>query len=190
MPRVWVAPCFGAHAPKWRSVDSPMQPTEALSTTALVSVTVAGFTGVVAVFGAGPLHEWPQLDRFRLKLLLSFSLLPLAISMISLLLLAAELPEPVVWRWSSGLAAALLLGAGIWNLVQFTRFPRAELESVGASKVVFYGGTVLGVGTCLLQIYNLATLAKFWPFLTATVVPVLGATVQFARLVLQRPSRR
>jgi hypothetical protein len=167
-----------------------MQPTEALSTTALVSVTVAGFTGVVAVFGAGPLHEWPQLDRFRLKLLLSFSLLPLAISMISLLLLATELPEPVVWRWSSGFAAALLLGAGIWNLVQFTRFPRTELESVGASKAVFYSGAVLGFGTCFLQIYNLATLAKFWPFLTATVVAVLGATVQFARLVLHRPSRR
>ncbi len=190
MPRAWAALCFAAGAAKWRSVDRPMQPTEALSTTALVSVTVAGFTGVVAVFGAGPLHEWPQLDRFRLKLLLSFSLLPLAFSMISLLLLATELPEPVVWRWSSGFAAALLLGAGIWNLIQFTRFPRTELESVGASKVVIYSGAVLGFGTCLLQIYNLATLAKFWPFLTATVVPVLGATVQFARLVLLRPSRR
>jgi hypothetical protein len=166
-----------------------MQPTEALTTTALVSVTVAGFTGVVAVFGAGPLHEWPHVDRFRLRLLLLFSLLPLALCMLSLLFLATDLPEPVVWRWSSGLAAALFLGAGLWSLVQFARFPATELQSVGASRVVFYGGAVLGFGTCALQIYNLAALAKFWPFLTATVISVLSATVQFARLVLNRPSR-
>jgi hypothetical protein len=173
-----------------RSVDHVMEPSEALSTAALVSATVAGFTGVVAVFGAGPLHEWPQVDRFRLKLLLSFSLLPLTLCMLGLLFLATAAAQPVVWRWSSGFAAALFLAAGSWNLAQFIRFPATELHNAAASKVVFYGGATLGFATCALQLYNLAALAKFWPFLAAIVVSVLGATLQFARLVLNRPSPR
>ena len=164
-------------------------PTDVLGAIAVVAVTVAGFTGVVAVFGGGPLHEWPRVDRFRLKLLLSFSLLPLALSLIGLTLLAAELPQAFVWRWCSVAAAFLLLAAGFWSLAQFARFPATELKSAGASRIVFYGGSVIGFGTCILQIYNLAVLEQFWPFLTAIVVSVLAASLQFAILVLNRPSR-
>jgi hypothetical protein len=87
-------------------------------------------------------------------------------------------------------AAALLLSAGVWHLRQFIRFPATELQSAGASKAVFYSGSVLGFATCILQIYNLIALGDLWPFLTAIVVSLSGATLQFARLVLSPPSRR
>jgi hypothetical protein len=110
--------------------------------------------------------------------------------MLSLLLLATDAPEPVVWRWASGVATAIFLAAGLRTLAQFIRFPTAELRNAGASRAVFHGGAVMGFAICALQIYNLATAAKFWPFLTAIVASLLSATLQFAILVLNRPVRR
>jgi len=83
----------------------------------------------------------------------------------------------------------LLLAAGFWSLAQFVRFKATELKSAGGSRAVFYGIAVIGFGTCALQIYNLAVLERFWPFLTAIVASVFAASLQFARLVLNRPAR-
>jgi hypothetical protein len=41
---------------------------------------------------------------------------------------------------------------------------------------------------CLLQLFNLATLAAFWPFFGAIVALLFGAMYQFVRLVLTRDS--
>ena len=167
--------------------DRPMQPSEALSTVALVSVTVAGFSGVVAVFGGGPLHEWPRTDRFRLGLLLLFSLSPLALSLLGMSLEAAALPQSAIWRSASAVAAVVFLAAGMWNMWQFIHFPKDELRSAGASRAVFYGGALAGLATCALQVYNSAALGRFWPFMAVLAVSLVVATLQFARLVLNRP---
>jgi hypothetical protein len=173
----------------WTWTDCPMQPSEALSTVALVSVTVAGFSGVVAVFGGGPLHEWPRTDRFRLRLLLVFSLTPLALSLFGMALEAAALPPSAIWRSSSGVAAAVFLAAGVWNWLHFNRLPSEEIRNAGASRVVFYGGATVGVATCVLQIYNSAALGRFWPFMAVLVASLLVAALQFSRMVLNRPGQ-
>ncbi|MGH8200216.1 MAG: hypothetical protein ACREVO_07600 [Steroidobacteraceae bacterium] len=175
---------------KSHRIDHRMQPTEGLSTAAIISVTVAGFSGIVAVFGGGLLHEWPRIDRFRLQLLLVFSLSPLALSLLGLLLESTHLPQSTVWCSSSAVAAVLFLTAGIWNLQQFVRFSSTELRNAGASRVVFSVTATLGFATCILQIYNLVALREFWPFMVALVVPLLGSTWQFSRLVLNRPARQ
>jgi hypothetical protein len=48
-----------------------MQPSEALSTSAQVAVTLAGFAGVVVAFRNRSVHEWSKIDKFpkNLKLL-------------------------------------------------------------------------------------------------------------------------
>ena len=48
-----------------------IEPAAALSTAAQIAVTLAGFAGVVVVFGRQALAEWSRVDRFRLQLLLS-----------------------------------------------------------------------------------------------------------------------
>ncbi len=67
-----------------------MQPGEVLSTAAQVAVALAGFAGVVVVFRRESVHEWSTLDKFRLRLLLTNSILPLGLCMIALLLLSIE----------------------------------------------------------------------------------------------------
>ena len=47
-----------------------------ISVAAQIAVTLTGFTGVVAVFGPGAVHEWDEGDRLRLRLLLFASIVP------------------------------------------------------------------------------------------------------------------
>jgi hypothetical protein len=67
-----------------------MEPGEALSTAAQIAVALAGFAGVVVVFRRESVHEWSTLDKFRLRLLLANSILPLGLCMIALLFLTIE----------------------------------------------------------------------------------------------------
>src|SRR6266487_4366511 len=81
-----------------------MEPGEALSTASQIAVALAGFAGVVVVFRREAIHDWSALDKFRLRLLLANSVLPLGLCMIALLLLTVEPALTSVWRWCSALA--------------------------------------------------------------------------------------
>ena len=50
-----------------------MQPSEALTTSAQIAVTLAGFAGVVVAFRNRSVHEWSRIDKFRLQILLTVS---------------------------------------------------------------------------------------------------------------------
>ena len=67
-----------------------MEPSEALSTAAQIAVALAGFAGVVVVFRRESVHEWSQIDKYRLRLLLMNSILPLAFCTVGLLLLTIK----------------------------------------------------------------------------------------------------
>lgn len=58
-----------------------MEPGEALSTAAQIAVALAGFAGVVVVFRRESVHDWSPIDKFRLRQLLTNSILPLAFCM-------------------------------------------------------------------------------------------------------------
>ena len=75
-----------------------MEPGEALSTAAQVAVALAGFAGVVVVFRSGSVHEWSPINKLRLRLLLSNSILPLLLCMIGLLLLTIRPAPAGTWR--------------------------------------------------------------------------------------------
>jgi len=87
-----------------------MEPGEALSTAAQIAVALAGFAGVVVVFRRESVHDWSTLDKFRLRLLLADSILPLGLCMIALLLLTVEPMPPDVWRWCSVVTFVVFFG--------------------------------------------------------------------------------
>ena len=84
-----------------------MQAAEALSALAEVSVAFAGFSGIVTAFRRHTPGEWSQLDRFRLRFMVEFSLATLALSLFPFFLSEFGLAEAEVWSLSS-----LLLGGG------------------------------------------------------------------------------
>jgi hypothetical protein len=164
-----------------------IEPASALSTAAQIAVTLAGFAGVVVVFGRRTLDEWSRVDRFRLQLLLSTSGHALALCMGSMLLLATDLPEPTVWAWSSGVALVSLLPIGAMGWRRFRSFRPDEIQAAAVSKGSFYGVSSFALTSGALQIYNVLVTRAFWPFFTLIVVAILASTLQFVRMVLARP---
>src|SRR2546423_12314710 len=89
-----------------------MQPSEALTASAQIAVTLAGFAGVVVAFRSGAIHEWSKIDKFRLQILLSNSALPFILSLFAMLLLASQLDEQTIWRLCRIVAFGLTDGTG------------------------------------------------------------------------------
>lgn len=161
-----------------------MEASEALSTAAQIAVALAGFAGVVVVFRNESVHDWGQVDKFRLRILLINSMLPLTFCMVGLLLLAIRPFPPAAWRWCSGFAAAILFPYAAMILKTLLGLAPGQLETAGGSKSTSYPLLALGTAVSLLQLYNVTTLNTFWPFFAAIVSLLLGAMVQFVRLVL------
>ena len=162
-----------------------MQPSEALGITAQVAVTLAGFAGIVVIFRPDSVHRWSALDKFRLQLLLTNSALPLAYSLLGILLLMIDPPPAAIWRWCSGIsfAAQLLVIAHTGNPTR--RISRAELENM--NKLIFYGMAVFGTAALALQVINFAVWNRFWPFFALIFMHLIAALSQFVRMVVLPP---
>ena len=163
-----------------------MQPGEALGIAAQIAVALAGFAGVVVAFRRESIHEWSPLDRFRLRSLLTNSILPLGLCMIALLLLTVEPTLTGVWRWCSSVAFVVLLLFGIATTTGFRRSDVKQSQSPSAN-FIFYLFATLGIGATLLQLYNTILLGAFWPFFTGIVLQLVAAMFQFARMILALP---
>jgi len=167
-----------------------MEPTTALSVSAQIAVAIAGFAGVVAAFRNDSVHDWGQVEKFWLRLLLVNSILPLAFSMVGLFLLSVTYDSPAIWRWCSGFATLFLFPFAIMILTTVVGFAPGQLEAAGGTRFTSYALITILTAVCLLQLYNLATLGAFWPFFGAIVALLLGAMYQFVRLVIspRRPA--
>lgn len=163
-----------------------MEPGEALGITAQIAVALAGFAGVVVVFRRESVHDWSTLDKFRLRLLLANSILPLALCIIALVFLTIEPALTGVWRWCSCVAFVAFAPFAITTTMAFRRFGLQRLQGAPAN-FVFYLFATLGTAATLLQLYNAALLGAFWPFFTGIVLQLVAAMFQFARMILLPP---
>lgn len=166
--------------------DLTMEPGEALGTAAQIAVALAGFAGVVVVFRSESIHEWPPLDKFRLRMLLSNSILPLGLCMIALLLLTIDPALTDVWRWCSAVTFVVFLTFAITTNTSARRLRLKQLQGASAN-LIFYSFTILGWGATLLQLVNVALLGAFWPFFAGIVLQLVAAMLQFARMILLSP---
>ena len=162
-----------------------MPPSEVLAVVAQVAVTLSGFAGIVVVFRPTTLHQWSPVERFRLRLLLINSALPLVLALLGLLLLTIEPPVPGIWRWCSGVA---FLAQSIFAVMTQSGARASGATLVDAfSKVLYYSMSVLGTATLFLQLLNVVWLGRFWPLFTGIFVHLLAAILQFVRMVLMPP---
>jgi len=164
-----------------------MQPSDALNVVAQVAVTLAGFAGIVVVFRPDSVHRWSALDKFRLRLLLANSALPLGSSLFAILLLTIHPPPMAIWRWCSGFVLAVDLVFQITNRNPWRVIPAAEFQAV--SKIMYYSTAALVFGALGLQVFNIVLWNQFWPFFAILFVHLLAAIVQFVRMVLLSPTR-
>jgi len=163
-----------------------MEPGEALGIAAQIAVALAGFAGVVVVFRRESIHEWSPIDKFRLRLLLSNSILPLGLCVIALLLLTVQPTLIGVWRWCSSVGFVVFLAFGITVNISSRRLHLRQLQDAPAN-FIFYLFAVLGWGAILLQLCNVALLGAFWPFFAGIVLQIVAAMLQFARMIFSSP---
>lgn len=163
-----------------------MEPGEALSTGAQLALALAGFAGVVVAFRSGSVHEWQAIDKLRLRLLLTNSLLPLTLCAAAMLLLSVRPPPEWIWRACSALAVALVLLVGSIIGKSMRRAP-AKFKLPEGSKVLFYTFAFIGIVVMTLQVYNLAVLNAFWAFYSVILLQLLTGALQFVRLILIQP---
>src|SRR5205085_11367712 len=115
-----------------------MQPNEALSASAQIAVTLAGFAGVVVAFRNRAVHEWSKIDKFRLQILLGNSALPFLLSIFAMLLLTTGLNEQAIWRLCSIVAFVVTVGAAQLLSRMYRAFSRQEFRSSGGRRWIFY----------------------------------------------------
>lgn len=160
-----------------------MQPSEALSATAQVAVTLAGFAGVVVAFRSGAVHEWSKVDKFRLYFLLNNSALPFLLSIFAMLLLTANLNEQTTWRLCS-LAAFVVAAAVGERLARSLRaLSPGELKASGFRRSISVSSGLLALAATLLQLYNVIKLQTFWPFFAIIATWLWLGMIQFVLLV-------
>jgi hypothetical protein len=164
-----------------------MEPGEALGIAAQIAVALAGFAGVVVVFRRESVHEWSPVDKVRLRLLLTNSILPLGFCMMGLLLLTIKPMPSGIWRWCSGVAFVVFVVFVTTSGKTFRRLDLREVKRERGTRFILLFFGALGMAAMLLQAYNVALLGAFWPFFAGIVYQLVAAMVQFARMILLLP---
>jgi hypothetical protein len=161
-----------------------MEPDAALGMAAQIAVALAGFAGVVTAFRAQSVHEWEAIDKFRLRLLLTNSLLPLGYCLFAVALLAIK-PVPFhIWRWCSGVTVATNVIYAMGSSKSLATLQQLQPGAAPANRVAFYFFSILGGLSLLLQLYNIVRLNAFWPFFAGIAVQLLAAMFQFMLMIL------
>lgn len=163
-----------------------MEANEALGVAAQVAVTLAGFAGIVVVFRPSSIQHWTALDRARLHLLLHNSICPLAYALFGMLLLGVKPPPESIWRCCSLFGLLFQLPGAVIAAGHSKAIGKDAYKDSGG-RLLFYAIAIVGAGSLVLQVFNVAWLNLFWPFYFSIFMHLMAGMLQFTRMVLLVP---
>jgi hypothetical protein len=145
-----------------------------------IAVALAGFTGVVVVFGSRSAGSWLPGDRLRMGFMLEASLTAGGVALLALVLFSSVQDARNAWAVASGLWALYM----VYSLYTSRRQIRENLEhhhdiDNTANRIVFSLFSLL----IILQLINVVLWREFAPLLAALVLNIAGSAMQFARLI-------
>lgn len=154
---------------------------ESLLGIAQLAIALAGFSGVVVVFGSRKEGTWDPGDKLRLVFLIESSLTAAGFALLALLL-TYSFPSTLSTSW---ITVSLLWSAFMmWSL--YSSHTRIRLNSEKHDDIDrLSNGLVTLVFSLLIlvQFANFLLWKEFWPVLAALCFNLAGATMQFARLI-------
>jgi len=162
---------------------------DALSTLAEVAIAIAGFSGIVSVFGRRSSGHWSPAERARLIGLLVMSFTAVFFSVVPFVLLSIPVSESTCWRSLSLLLAAsrfVSMGVVLRVVLGERRIPASKREASLVTSVIFIAGDLLVVVALSV---NAVGSGLLWPYLAAIVWVLAEAAVIFIRLVIVPISR-
>jgi len=160
---------------------------DTLLTLSEVSLGLAGFAGIVVVFGRAPGALAPA-DSFRLLALVGGSLGTLFLSLVPIALSAVGLPEPELWQWSSAIMVAVAVPAHLFSALRARRDVAEILEVVPVYLLPI--GASLFLANLAAQICNALGVGwapSFGVYLFGLLLYLGFAALQFARMLFVRP---
>jgi hypothetical protein len=164
-----------------------LEAADTLLTLAEVSLGLAGFAGIVVVFGRGP-GALPPADSLRLAALVGASFGTLFLSLIPIALGFVGVPEPELWQWSSAIMVVLVAPA---HGVGMLRIRRIADEIFEVTPVYLLGiAAFLFLGNLIAQVCNslgVGSLPMFGVYLFGLILYLVFAATQFARMLFVRP---
>lgn len=162
-------------------------PVETLSILVEAAVAIAGFSGVVVVFGHRATGEWSRLERGRIRQLLVTSFTVLFLSLATLLLLHTGIAPETAWRVGSAIWLVIATHQVILVL-RAIHTVRDDPQRASRAVIVLMIGVTLIV--ILLNIGNVLALRQFWPFLAAQIWLFAIACYMFALLLFLQARHR
>lgn len=160
----------------WFSMDF----TEVLVGLTEIAVALAGFTGVVVVFGSRSAGSWLPGDRLRMGFMLEASLTAGGFSLLALVLYSSLEDAGYVWAIVSGCWAMYMVYSlySSWRQIRENLEHHSDIDKT-ANHIVF----TLFVFLIVLQAVNVVLWREFAPLLAALVFNIAGSAMQFRRLI-------
>ena len=158
-----------------------MEPSDALIAAIEASVALAGFSGIVVVFGRRSQGEWLPQEELRLSMLLGASFQALLVSFLGVLLLSANLPESTAWTVCSVIWSLATVSHTALVLVRTRGLAADDISKT--NPVFFWLGGALVLLVVFLQILNVVSLREFWPVMAGIIVNLALGARQFVHLV-------
>jgi hypothetical protein len=156
-----------------------------LLTTAEVAITLAGFTGIVAVLGQRGRGDWRPEEQLRLVMLLASSFAALLFAMLPIALGSLGLTEAGSWTISSTLLAVSIAAAHP-AVVYFLRFLPAEAVEAEFPRRLGLFVLVVSLMVALLLALNAVGYGfeqQFGPYFVGLMWLLALSAVQFIRLL-------
>jgi len=152
-----------------------LEPFDALSLCAEVTIAILGFSGIVVVFDR---HSHEDASRNFFSTLFRGTLVPLVVIAVALILDAAALERGDIWRICSAIHAvalvAILAYTQPWRRRVPASMPRMWLPLLGAMAVLS------------LSIWNAFSNHSFWPVLTVVWWAIGISLFAFVSLVFSK----
>ncbi len=158
------------------SLDFP----EILMGVANIAIALAGFSGVVVVFGSRSEGSWHPGDRLRLGFLLEASFTACGFALLALLLYSLLETPGEAWATCSALWVSYMTFSLYWSRRRIldNQKQHDDIDRFW-NRVVFSAFAALIV----VQFINAGYWQRFGPLLAALMLNVVGAAMQFARLI-------
>ena len=152
-----------------------MDPSSILTSIIEVAIGIAGFSGIVVAIARGN-DQVSEVTWFYLSILLGGSAVAIVASYLPLLLISADVADPGIWIYPSGLLLLYQFGRNIHLFLQMRR--RVIVASFVNYAASFL--TILVVGLCIANIF---VIKSSWPYLTSMVLILLNAGLAFLALL-------
>jgi len=149
---------------------------QALGGSIEVAIAIAGFSGIIAVFGRRREGVWRAADQLRLRILLTASAVSLFFSFLPFVALDSGLSEALFWRLGSGAQAVWLISIALYRLKQ------ASLSGVAQAMhaKMFIPLMIL---VLIAQITNATFYGVSWLYVVGVIFQLLVAFSSFTGLL-------